>query len=271
MLKKDFFRYLLLAAVLSVVCISCGKKISNLEVALKKYGYIPYATPLESAGPGTLIGGRPSQLSLIAPSNACFPEEFANGESTHLHVSNSSELPTESFSFSTTDDANVQVLNFLKDGTGVIDVGAGFNMVSQMDLEMDGVSVESLDSIALTQYFESSMNPVCKQYLEQSGFIIQALKVSKLSFKFVDKTGANIKVDLPTLKQIVNLSAGLNFHIEEGTTLVIERPTYLGYQLGSLRQQDHGFALYRASQVERDRFIFQSLNVFTSAPLTAHQ
>ena len=67
--KRYFF-----LSLLAISLMSC-KPLNFLYKEIKSLGYITYTTPLKDAGPGTLLGGNPKGLKLVAPPEACFPKE----------------------------------------------------------------------------------------------------------------------------------------------------------------------------------------------------
>ena len=81
------------ALVLIPFLASCGDSSEYLEKLIQSYGYITYRTPLQESGTGTLVGGSPSSLSLIAHPETCFPYEL-NGEKTSLRRRDYSTLPS---------------------------------------------------------------------------------------------------------------------------------------------------------------------------------
>lgn len=75
--------------------VSCDP-VENLYKVIRKNGYIVYHTPLQYAGTGTLIGGSPKKLSLIAPPQTCFPDEI-NGVPTNLRFRDYTSLPERDY------------------------------------------------------------------------------------------------------------------------------------------------------------------------------
>ena len=82
--------------LLLVVCllfISCNP-LKYLEKDIKKYGYIPLKVPLQKSGLGTIIGGGPKRLKIMAPPNECFPE-FYLGKKKILRFVDYTTLPSQ--------------------------------------------------------------------------------------------------------------------------------------------------------------------------------
>ncbi|MBT6325309.1 MAG: hypothetical protein HOJ35_05030 [Bdellovibrionales bacterium] len=240
--------------------ISCHP-IRHLNKEIKRLGYITYTTPLEFAGTGTLIGGGPKQLNIVASPDSCFPDEI-DDVATNLRKVDNTTIPTRQWKITTQGNINIDLINFLSSGNAMLGAGIGFSKVQTMSLTMNGVHIEYLDSIRLTEFYTNQMNDTCREYLDRVGFIIQALKVDSLEFKFYDETGGNIKLSVDNIKEILEIGFDIQFSIEDGTTLLIETPKYIGYQLGRLKKSDEGIALFRASKTRRNKFIFKTLEIF---------
>lgn len=246
-------------AILLWSLIGCNP-IDPLYKEIKKYGYIPYTTPLQYAGTGTLVGGSPSSLSLIASPETCFPNQI-NGVPTNLRQIDDSTLPHTVYKVSANGNANIKLFNFLSIGNPIISAGAQFGIVKTTELSMEGVHIEYMDSIKLSEYYPQ-MPAICREYLKHVGFIIQAIKVDKLSFKFYSSSGGAINLNLQNIQEIVNISANATWNIENSVTLNITTPKYIGYQLGKLQEQDQGLVLYRATRTVLNKFHFDPIDIF---------
>ena len=251
---------LILNLVLLSLLFACNQ-MKELYKEIKSYGYIPYSTPLEFAGPGTLVGGRPSQLSLISAPDSCFPREI-NGVPTDLYRIDNTTLPKKSYSVTAYGNVSFDLADFLSNGNPVLGAGVNFNVVKTMILEMRGVHIEYIDSIKLTEFYNNHMSEICKVYLDTVGFVIQAMKVDEMEVRFYNKNGVAIKLGLQNLESIVDLNLDVGYEVVNETSLIITTPKYIGYQLGQLRLSDQGYVLYRAASTKKDKFVFESLNVF---------
>jgi hypothetical protein len=108
------------------------------------------------------------------------------------------------------------------------------------------------------------MSQICKDYLDKIGFIIQALGVDEMEFKFYDSTGGKIQLSVDNVSQYIGIAAGVSWSVDNTYSLIITTPKFIGYQLGALRRSDGGLALYRANRADGDQFIFEKLDVFTN-------
>lgn len=255
-LRKKF----IFAVTGSLFLVACNT-MKSFNDEIKQAGYIPYSTPLQYAGPGTLIGGRPSKLNLIANPSTCFPTEI-DGVPTNLLKIDYTTLPTKERTVTTSGKANVDLLNTFGTGNPLFKIGAKFNSVKTMTLTMKGIHVEYLDSVLLSGFYHNQMSEICKDFLDKVGFIIQAMKVDELEFTLYDRKGGKIDFSLNNLNQYIDIAAGVEFIVENKTTLKITTPKYIGYQLGRLIKEDKGLSLYRASTVKMDKYNFVSLVLF---------
>ena len=70
------------------------------------------------------------------------------------------------------------------------------------------------------------MDPLCRMYLDFSGFIFQAIKVEKLNYTFYSKDGAKIDLSTGALED-PELGADIEFDIENKVELLSNHPTIL--------------------------------------------
>jgi hypothetical protein len=246
--------------MLLFIFVSCGNPVKILKKEIKKQGYIMYPQAIEQAGTGTLLGGSPNAVAYVAHPDTCFP---TNIEPTQfLRRIDNVVLPSKAKKINTSGKLNAELIGVIGNGNGAISAGAGFSRVQEMELQFHDVQVEYFDLIHLKRYYNDYLDPTCKDFLNEVGFISQALKVGKMKFKFKSKNGFNIKLSAPVVEQILDLGVDLDYHIENEYTLVIDTPKYMGYQLGQLRYEDEGVSLYRASTVKRNKYQFKSISLF---------
>lgn len=248
-------------AFLSVISFISCNPMKMMTDEIKTAGYIPYSTPLQYAGPGTLIGGKPKRLSLVTGPETCFPKEI-DGVKTNLRKYDKTTLPARQKRVTVQGKASVDLINALSTGNAMFKIGAKFNKVQTVALTMKGIHIEYLDAVELSKFYNNVMSNTCKEFLDKVGFIIQAMKVDELDFKFYDKSGGEFKIDLNNIQQILDIEASVQFSIENQVTLSIKTPKYIGYQLGRLIKEDGGIALHRASNVKWGKYNFESLYLF---------
>lgn len=252
---------LLLLSVVALTLISCGNPVKILKKEINKAGYILYQNPIEEAGTGTLIGGPPSHMMYVAHPQTCFPDDaFEAG--FELRKRDRVVLPSIAKKITTEGKVNAELIDVLGAGSSPIGIGVGFDLVKTIELQFKDVTVEYLDSILLKSFYDNGMDEVCKEFLNQTGFIIQALRVGEMRFEFTSNSGSKIELSGPVIEQILNLGVDVGWRVENRYTLIIETPKYIGFQLGQLKEIDNGMALYRAATVKKDKYVFESISIF---------
>lgn len=241
-------------AVTFALCAACEPISKDPNGAInglvKDFGYIGFQNPLQNATTGTMIGGRPSAVSFVAPARDCFSEE-----AVQRYTDFSEYTRKYNYTFQGS-------FGFLLSGNPILSAGISLTNSVFVEIEISGLTTEYMSSIDITEWYANGMSNTCKQYLDDVGFIIQALKADKLSIAFMDKKGNRINLDADNVNQYIGFNVGVNWEIQDTTHIVITSPKYLGYQLGRLRLEDDGRTLYRAMSVKKDKYLFESISVF---------
>ena len=238
---------------LSLIATACETPISDPLTALnelvKPMGYIGWQNPLKNTTTGTMVGGRPSAVSFVAPASDCFGEEVRRYED----FSEYSTVKTYNFQGS---------LGFLLAGNPILSAGLGLNKSVFVQVELSGLTTEYMSSIDVTDWYQNGMSNTCKQYLNDVGFVMQALKADKLKITFAKKSGVAINLDADNISQYIGIAVGVDWSIQDNTTIVINTPKYIGYQLGRLRLDDEGRSLWRAMTTKDDKYVFERIALF---------
>ncbi|MEY4066456.1 MAG: hypothetical protein RIR26_2664 [Pseudomonadota bacterium] len=248
----------------ALILASCGSATPEdlLRGEVLNVGFIPYETPLEFAGTGTLVGGNPYEMQLIAPPEACFPNSM-NGKPTQLRVVDNTELPMKSSSFQVTGSARVGLIDALGKANAPISVGVSFDKAQKVDFSYTRPKREYFDAIKLTGFYRNSLADVCKDYLDKVGFISEAIKVDEMHFKFYSSNGGAIDLRTVDPKTLLEISVGTSWQISNSYELVITTPKYIGYRMGRLTRGDKGVSLCRANKISPDgKYLFQCLDTF---------
>jgi len=257
------YHRLALLSLTALLCLAC-EPISDdpnnaINGLVKDFGYIGFQNPLSNASTGVLLAGRPSSVAFVAPANDCFPSDNIERQSDFSEYSR-----VYKYSF-------LGSLGFLAFGNPIISAGAGLSKSVLVEIEMSGLTTEYLSSIAITNWYNTGMSATCQAYLNDVGFIIQALKSDKLKISFRNKKGAHIKIDADNVSQYVGFNLGTSWEIEDNTTISISSPRYIGYQLGRLRLEDQGRSLWRAMTKKDDKYVFERISVFQDRELQAEE
>ena len=235
---------------------SCEKPITDDPVSalnglVEEYGYIGYQVPLDSAGTGTLLGGRPTSLAFVA-----HPEDCFSNDNIPRHYDHSNIRKSYSYSF----QGN---LGFLAFGVPFISAGLGLEKSHTVDIELNGITMEYMSSIDVTDHYQTNMSDTCKAYLNEVGFTIQALMTDSMKISIKKLGGINIGLSGENIATYFDIEAGVDWQIVDEYTIEINTPKYIGYQLGRLRLEDESRVLYRAMSVEEDQFIFEAIGLFS--------
>ena len=224
--------------------------VSTLNGLAKDYGFIGYPNPMDEAKTGTLVSGRPTALSFVAHAQDCMPEEELERHYDHSHFNRN-----HSYTF----QGN---LGFLTSGNPVLSAGFGLKKEHFVNVELEGITIEYVSSVAMTDWYKEGMSETCKDYLDQVGFVIQALIVDKMVLSITRTSGNNIGLNTGNISQYFQFEAGVDWQIIDNYHVEITTPKYIGYQLGRVRKSDDGMTLYRAMVAEEDKFVFESLMLF---------
>lgn len=260
------YKFLKLVVIISFVPLftACGNTVKALEDQIEKFGYILFRTPVELSGTGTMVGGSPKSLSFVAGPQTCFPDPTQEGALPLRHVDNAN-LPSLNQSVSFEGNLKLEIIKFLGNGNGLFKVKSGFDTVSALEIEFGDAKVEYIDSVVLEDFYKEQMSESCKNFLDKVGFIIQALRVDTMKFKFKRSSGGYIDFSIDNIQEILDIAANVNWRIEQNTTLIITSPKYVGYQLGNLVRSTNGHSLYRASRTRGNKFIFENIGIFDKA------
>ncbi len=244
--------------------VNCGGSADDFfHSKVENLGYIPYETPMEFAGTGTLVGGQPGALKLAAAPDTCFPSGSSNF--SDIRKIDRTTLSSESYEIRFGGNISLDVLsNMLVPGGPGVKFNAKGNLAEKVDLKIDDVEIEYLDLIRLSEYYNAEMRDICKEFLNDFGFIIQALRVGTMTLEFSNANGTAFNLDVTGIEGFVDVGAGIDWEIRNSSQLVIKTPKYVGYQLGRLLDSDNGKAIYRASTVANNRFQFENISLFNT-------
>ena len=243
------------------VITSCGNSaVRVLKNEIKKRGYIMYQNPLEDARTGTLVGGSPSFQAYISHSTTCFKDDVEGFEK--LRRVSKVTLPNIAKTIHTSGSVNAELMEVLGTGSSPIGGGIDFNRIKSINLTFSDVEVEYIDLVLLKEYYHSIMSDDCKQFLDTVGFVVQAIKVGKMTFTFNDQQDVKIGLTSPVVEDLLDINADIEWSVKNEFQLEIKSPKYLGFQLGQIRLQDEGVAIYRATTVKKDKYQFESISIF---------
>jgi len=225
---------------------------------IEKLGVIPFRNPVSHLATGTALRGKPENVIAIAPPQRCFPDDLPDGlnaKPTHLRWVSDLAIPPryQKINF----DLNVDFTSLMALGTPGIQFKGSRNQAQRVELEIQEAQMEMIDQLSLKDFYEEGMSPSCKEMLLQYPFIIEALRVNKMSFVFFDSSGGKLSLTTANIADFAFLGGGLQWHIEQGSKLILETPHYIGYKLAQLQEEDEGFVNLVATQTKRGEYVWK--------------
>jgi|LakMenEpi03Aug12_release.lakeMendotaPanAssembly.Ray.scaffolds.fasta_scaffold63443_3 hypothetical protein len=223
---------------------------------IEKLGVIPFKAPVTSIGTGTMLRGTPNYVTPIAPPDACFPDEF-NGQPTNLRWTSGVAIPASYRHMRF--DFNMKLNSLIATGTPGIQFNMNMTKVQKVELDIREAEFEMVDQIALKDFFQNGMSQDCKDILNKYPFILEALRVTAMSFVFYDSFGGKMNLTSANIGDFAILGADVQWYIEQGYKLVVVSPKYVGYRLAQLRPEDEGFVKLTSSKVKNDAYVWHEM------------
>lgn len=262
-MKNLFFLCLL---ILLFSATSCNEEkpetdpVKALDSIVSPYGFIGFQNAMDRADNGThtgvLVGGRPSALAYVASHDTCFPvSDELRRDQDRANISK-----TYHYSF----QGN---LGFLSLGLPIVSAAFGLQKSMTVDIELNGLVIEYLDSIDVTDWYREGMKSTCREYLDEVGFLIQTIHTDSMRLSIKRTGGTNIGLNSDNVGDYFSFEAGVNYELIDNYTIEITTPHTLGYQIALMKPEDNGKALYRAMSSRDDRFVFERIG-FADVQLT---
>lgn len=236
---------LLLSAYFLIGCGSPKKEFWNF---IQDKNYIPYATPLGEAGVGTIVKGNAKNLRLAVKPQRCLPD-MVNGIPTNLRWAQETVLPSEYSNFEVGFKVDLSPLTYA--ANPLLQFNMSYGQAKFVNIQFEGATIESLEEVPFGAYYKNYMSDECIQFIESYPFIVQALKIEKMKFEFKTKNQGSIYINPGNISDIVNIGAGVSWKIEKGTSLVVDTPKYIGYQVAKLSRSDNGMINRYATKIDK--------------------
>jgi hypothetical protein len=256
-LMKLFKNALIVSSLLVFACQPQEDPISNDPVSalnglVSPYGFIGFQNAMDRGDQGThtgiLVGGRPTSLAYVSSSDTCFPQnDFLPRYQDKANINK-----TYNYSF----QGN---LGFLTLGIPLISAGFGIQDSMTVNVELNGLVIEYVDSIDVTDWYREGMRNTCREYLEEVGFLIQTIHTDSMKLSIKRLGGTNIGLSADNVNDYFQFEAGVNWEIVDNYTIEISTPHTLGYQIALMKPEDNGQALYRAMSAKDDAFVFEKI------------
>ena len=228
-------------------CMSGCNPQKEYNSYILKNGYIPFLQPMADIGVGSLVRGAPKELTPTSSSLTCFPNSY-NGNNTYLRQATEVDLPeiAKKITFDAGVDANVIAAN----GTPLFKIKSDINMVKSISVHIEGASIIYLDEMVFADWVNNGMSNACKKYLEKGGnFILNALRVDKMSFQFSKVIEGDVVLTAKNIKDIIDIEADVKWEITNSYTLTITSPKYIGYHIAKVSPTDVGSISFVASSL----------------------
>jgi hypothetical protein len=223
-----------------------------LNDLVSPYGFIGFQNAMDRGEAGThtgvLIDGRPSALAYVAAADSCFPQN----DRLPRYQDRANIQKTYNYSF----QGN---LGFLTLGIPLISAGLGIEKSMTVEVELNGLVIEYMDSIDITDWYREDMRNTCRDYLEEVGFLIQTIHTDSMKISMKRLGGTNIGLNADNVNNYFQFEAGVNWQIVDAYTIEITTPHTLGYQIALMKPEDQGQALYRAMSIQEDSFVFERI------------
>lgn len=221
---------------------------------IQNLGVIPFRNPVGALATGTPLRGKPGNVNAISTPTSCFPDEV-KGKPTNLRWASDVVIPPSYKKVMFTFDANFNSLMAV--GTPGVQFNLTATKVQTVELEIQEAQIEMIDQLALKDYYATSMSESCKQMLVSYPFIMEALRVNKMSFSFFDAFGGKFSLSSANIGQFALFGGGVQWYIEQGSKLTVVTPKYIGYKLAQLRCEDEGFVNLTSSEVTKKKGEYQ--------------
>lgn len=223
---------------------------------IEKLGVIPFKAPVTSIGTGTPLRGGPTYVTPIATPQTCFPDE-SNGQPTNLRWTSGVAIPASYRHMRF--DFNMKLNSLIATGTPGIQFNMSMTKVQKVELDIREAEFEMVDQMALKEFYQTGMSQDCKEMLNRYPFILEALRVTSMSFVFYDSFGGKMTLTSANIGDFALLGADVQWYIEQGYKLVVVSPKYIGYRLAQLRPEDEGFVRVTSSKVKDDSYVWNEM------------
>lgn len=250
-----------LITVVAMTALSCESPEAEYRKVIHKYVYIPYRTALPDTRVGTIVRGNANELYVVAKPQSCFPD--LPGDSA-LRWVQPTQLPSEYKTITFDFKSNINsVIGF---GNALFSFKQDAKFVREVKMTFEGASIEFLNEFSFEEYYQTNINPRCRDFLGRHPFIIQALHVTAMEFVFRNEFNSEIKLDAEVLDDIIDIDASAKWEIKNNYTLKIETPKYIGYRLGMVdrtgrvikyagKTTDKGEWIFKPVEESENRFV----------------
>ncbi|MFM8269937.1 MAG: hypothetical protein ACKN9V_07085 [Pseudomonadota bacterium] len=243
-------RLFTLVFFLTLTLVSCKTPEKAYFQTIQNLGVIPFRNPVSALATGTPLRGQPGNVIAIAPPTRCFPNKY-KGKPTNLRWVSDIIIPPSYKKMMFTFDAKLNSLMAV--GTPGLQFNLTGTKVQTVELDIEEAQIEMIDQLSLKEIYGAGMSESCKEMLASYPFILEALRVNKMSFTFFDSFGGKMEISSANIGDFALFGGEVQWYIEQGSKLVVVTPKYIGYKLAQLRSEDEGFVNLTASEVSKQK------------------
>lgn len=267
---KSLGKMLILITLLLIVfaTVGCNNPLVQYYKYVQNYKYLPLLNPMEHAGPGSFVAGKPDNTLIMPPSDIqkpgtqnCFPP-YEQALKDGLVNESGTALATIKNSFETSAYANFS-LDLKTQGIDLdVSAGAEFHLVKSISMEVVNPVIVSFDFFALRGH-SVNMPTWCQDELKSSQLIIQGLKAEKIIFEFKNAAGTSMGIKGDAfINNLIKINAGLGYKIaiENEVKLVFDKSLFIGMKLGKF--DNNGRLKSVASTVNKNGWVFVPISKY---------
>ncbi|MFK7873460.1 MAG: hypothetical protein AB8C84_09910 [Oligoflexales bacterium] len=239
----------LLILCISALMTSCGDEgINRWHEELKRLGYIPYPAPMETSGSGLLISAGGDRFQIIANPETCFPSD--NIPRSH----DATTLPSYTISRTFKTGGSAKFGGDLTDIFGGIDTLMDATRASKVEIKFRNPQVEYLDTIETIDYFNHKMPRRCRSYVSRVPFIILALQIDTMEFKFQSSRSNKLSID--TVANVID-GGKFDYEVNESNNLIVKAPRYIGYHVSLIESDHDSINIFRSSRTNGSHYVWE--------------
>ncbi len=247
---------------ISLILLNGCDPMSSFKKVIIDSGHIPYANPLAHARTGTITGGSPTRMSFISAPETCFPSTDSVGGDTALRFIDQTAAPIRRHESYFEGSAIVDIKSYLEAANPAARLNINIKNTKKVHLSLQDMELEYLDAINSEIFYQEEMREICHEYLNHYGVISQVLRAGSIEFRFYKDNNIQVDFSVDNIEDFIDLEGSLNWRVINNTTLLIENPMNIGYQLSKMPQSSNGRVTERASKVRGDNYVFEKAELF---------
>lgn len=245
------------------LAVSCGGQSASdfYHSKIKETEHIPYLTPMSFSGAGSFVFNKPSSLDVYLPPGNCIHHDIIQNrplndrERERIGLALASQGAND---IELDNHAAREVFGLLGNGNIVIRIGVKFGDAERVYFKWEDPTINYIDDQSILDYFKyGDVDEGCYDIYRKYPFINSALKVDRLTFRFRNSRGGWMELTSENVGDIVEIGAGIDWEIENNTTLIIETPKHIGYRLGKFSFLGDSISVKHSKATKDDEFLWE--------------